>query len=77
MAELAGFKYSHEGDEYVCFTHKGTNSYKMCISTDETSLNYTGTEKQLLKRIFKECKRVGRIEVRQELNKIINETNYE
>ena len=77
LGRMAGFEYSHEGKDFVCFVHDGANSHKILISQDEKLSNPVKTEEDVLKILFDECKRIGRIQARQELAKIINFTNYD
>jgi hypothetical protein len=67
LAGLAGFKYSHDGPDYVCFKSENTNIILVYTSTGELSL---------LRRLFKECRIAGQIKLRLEYEKLMNPFNY-
>lgn len=55
---------------YFCVQHPGTNAYSGLIYVDQP-------ENTLMEILYAECKKVGRIQVRQELAHLINIQNYE
>lgn len=55
---------------YICYTHPGTNSFSGHLYTDQT-------KDFILRHIFNECKKVGKIQLRQELHHLISNINYE
>lgn len=73
--ERAGFTVYQENSPhsprpYLCYKHEGCNSF--------TSLLYTDMPPNtVLEIIFSECKKVGRIQLRQELNHMFSHLNYE
>lgn len=77
LGRMAGFEYSHEGKDFVCFGHDDANSYKFILSQYKKLSDSVQTEEDVLSRLFYECKRIGRIQARQELAKIISLTNYD
>lgn len=76
LAKLAGFEFSHEGSDYMCFDYKEglTNPYRISFNFNPI-LKSTGmieTEADVIIKLFEESMRVGRMQVRQQLVKIIN-----
>lgn len=55
---------------YICFHHNGCNSYSGILYLDQP-------DNTILEIIFAECKKVGRIQVRQQLNHLVSNINYE
>lgn len=74
LFEMAGFSIYNITENverpYFCFTHEGTNGYAGLLYTDQP-------ENTMMEILFSECKRVGRIQVRQELSQLINIINHE
>ena len=74
--QMAGFETYNKatpstGRPYICCkNHSGTNSFTELIYADQP-------ENTLLEIIFNLCKKVGRIQMRQDLNHMISIHNYE
>ena len=57
LAEIDGFEYSHEGDDYICFSYKEDliNPYKILFNLNEKiSLSYVDNEQDVLWKLFYE-----------------------
>lgn len=75
--KLAGFTIRNVDRErkYISAEHPHTNSYSQLFQiSNNKSLE---TQSDFLKVLFGECKKVGRIQVRQELSKAIGIFNYD
>jgi len=74
LAKLAGFEFSHEGDDYMCFDYKEelTNPYRIVFNFNPVLSNKIETEEDVIAKLFEELVRIGRMQVRQQLVKIIN-----
>jgi hypothetical protein len=74
LAKLAGFEFSHEGDDYMCFDYKEelTNPYRIVFNFNPILSNKIETEEDVIAKLFEELARIGRMQVRQQLVKIIN-----
>lgn len=76
LALLAGFEFSHEGEDYICFDYKNEliNPYRVLFNLNPiiSSIGVMETENDVLVKLFEELLRIGRMQVRQELVKIIS-----
>jgi len=76
LAKMAGFEFSHEGDDYMCFDYKEglTNPYRVLFNFDPIlkSIGKIETEADVIEKLFEESMRIGRMQVRQQLVNIIN-----
>jgi hypothetical protein len=75
IANLLGFKYRSNGGDWVTFTYPNTNSYVIYIGFN--LIDDITTEIEIMKKLGDELVKCGRIQLRQELHKILNPLNYD